>query len=85
MNVSRVERSWVPQIAGEQGPIYLAIADAIGAALYAVFTFAWTPLHYIHLMAITLAATLGFALVGSRLMRSRTGAPPLLAEAGPGA
>ena len=33
MNVSRVERSWVPQIAGEQGPIYLAIADAIGAAL----------------------------------------------------
>jgi solute:Na+ symporter, SSS family len=34
------------------------IGIAFGAALYAVFTFAWSPLHYIHLMAITLAATL---------------------------
>ena len=28
-----------------------------GVALYAVFTFAWTPLHYIHLMFITLVST----------------------------
>ncbi|MFC7739142.1 PLP-dependent aminotransferase family protein [Roseomonas sp. GCM10028921] len=33
MSVSHVERAWVPQIKGEQGPIYLAIADAVGAAL----------------------------------------------------
>jgi SSS family solute:Na+ symporter len=31
-----------------------------GAALYAFFTFAWTPLHYIHLMAITLLATIAW-------------------------
>lgn len=37
-------------------PVKLGIG--FGAALYAVFTFVWTPLHYIHLMAITLAATL---------------------------
>ena len=34
------------------------IGIAFGAALYAVFTFVWSPLHYIHLMAITLASTL---------------------------
>jgi SSS family solute:Na+ symporter len=43
-----------------------------GAALYAVFTFAWTPLHYIHLMFITLVATVGFILLLSRWM-SRSG------------
>lgn len=37
-------------------PVKLGIG--FGAALYAVFTFVWTPRHYIHLMAITLAATL---------------------------
>jgi SSS family solute:Na+ symporter len=57
-------------------------ALVFGAALYAVFTFVWTPLHYIHLMFITLVATLAFALVGSRLMRASTGAPPALAQAG---
>lgn len=40
-----------------------------GAALYAVFTFVWTPLHYIHLMFVTLVATIGFILLLSRLMR----------------
>lgn len=39
---------------------------AFGAALYAVFTFAWTPLHYIHLMFITLVATVAFILLLSR-------------------
>jgi solute:Na+ symporter, SSS family len=29
-----------------------------GASLYTVFTFFWSPLHYLHLMAITLASTL---------------------------
>ena len=39
-----------------------------GAALYAVFTFVWSPLHYIHLMAITLASTLLVMAALSRLM-----------------
>ncbi|TZF86729.1 solute:sodium symporter family transporter [Cognatilysobacter lacus] len=39
-----------------------------GVALYAVFTFVWTPLHYLHLMFITLVSTVAFALLGSRLM-----------------
>lgn len=39
-----------------------------GAALYAVFTFVWTPLHYIHLMFITLVSTVAFSLIASRLM-----------------
>ena len=34
------------------------VGIGFGAALYAVFTFVWSPLHYIHLMAITLASTL---------------------------
>ena len=40
---------------------------AFGAALYGVFTFVWSPLHYIHLMAITLAATLVVMLLVARL------------------
>ena len=39
-----------------------------GAALYAVFTFAWTPLHYIHLMFITLVATIAVTWVLDRLL-----------------
>ena len=35
----------------------------IGVLLYAVFTFAWTPLHYLHLMFITLVATVALAIV----------------------
>lgn len=42
-----------------------------GAALYAVFTFVWSPLHYIHLMFITLVASILFILVLSKLMQSR--------------
>ena len=41
-----------------------------GAALYAVFTFVWSPLHYIHLMFITLVTTILFILALSRLLRS---------------
>ncbi len=39
-----------------------------GALLYAVFTFLWSPLHYIHLMFITLVATIAFILALSRLL-----------------
>jgi SSS family solute:Na+ symporter len=44
------------------------IGLAFGAVLYAVFTFVWSPLHYIHLMAITLAVTLAMILLVDRLM-----------------
>lgn len=47
-------------------PVKLGIG--FGAALYAVFTFVWTPLHYIHLMAITLAATLLVIALLNRLL-----------------
>jgi SSS family solute:Na+ symporter len=43
-------------------------AMLFGVALYSVFTFVWTPLHYLHLMFITLVATIAFAVIGSRLM-----------------
>jgi len=42
-----------------------------GVALYAVFTFVWAPLHYIHLMAITLASTLLLMAGLSRLMPAK--------------
>jgi len=38
-----------------------------GALLYALFTFVWTPLHYIHLMFITLCSSLALMWIGSRL------------------
>ena len=34
-----------------------------GAFLYAIFTFVWSPLHYIHLMFITLVASIGLILL----------------------
>ena len=43
-------------------------ALAFGVALYAVFTFAWTPVHYIHLMLVTLIACIAVALGLNRLM-----------------
>ncbi len=39
-----------------------------GVALYAVFTFIWTPLHYLHLMAITFCATVAMAIGVGRWM-----------------
>jgi SSS family solute:Na+ symporter len=40
-----------------------AIAGLIfGVALYAVFSFVWAPLHYIHMMFITLWTTVAFSL-----------------------
>jgi SSS family solute:Na+ symporter len=49
-------------------PAAMMAALAFGVALYAVFTFVWTPLHYIHLIAITLFACIGVALALNRLM-----------------
>lgn len=54
----------------------IRIALVFGVALYAMFTFAWTPLHYLHLMFITLVATVLVAVVLSRVM----GAPAAAVE-----
>lgn len=48
----------------------IRIALVFGVALYAFFTFAWTPLHYLHLMFITLVATILVAIGLSRMMGS---------------
>lgn len=39
-----------------------------GAVLYGFFTFVWTPLHFLHLMFITLWACVGFALLLNRVV-----------------
>ncbi len=39
-----------------------------GALLYGFFTFVWSPLHFLHLMFITLWACVGFALLVNRLI-----------------
>lgn len=44
-------------LAGVRGAAIRA-GMVFGVALYAVFTFVWSPLHYIHLMFITLVSTL---------------------------
>jgi len=48
----------------------IRIALVFGVALYAVFTFGWTPLHYLHLMFITLVATILAAIGLGRMMGS---------------
>jgi solute:Na+ symporter, SSS family len=42
-----------------------------GAGLYAFFSFVWSPLHFLHLMAITLVACIGFALLVNRVVFRR--------------
>jgi SSS family solute:Na+ symporter len=42
-----------------------------GVALYAFFSFVWAPLHYIHMMAITLWTSVGFALLVNRFVFGR--------------
>ena len=44
----------------------------LGTGLYAFFTFWWTPLHYIHLMLITLIFCVACALTLNRLMFGKT-------------
>ena len=46
----------------------IRIAPAFGVVLYAVFTFAWTPRHYLHLMFITFIATVAVGIGLSRWM-----------------
>ena len=43
-------------------------AVVFGVLLYAVFTFVWTPVHYIHLMLVTLVACVMFALTVNRVL-----------------
>ncbi|TQV75046.1 solute:sodium symporter family transporter [Aliikangiella marina] len=44
------------------------IGLVFGAALYAIFTFVWSPLHYIHLMFITLISSMALILIINRFM-----------------
>jgi SSS family solute:Na+ symporter len=46
-------------------------ALAFGVGLYAIFTWVWTPLHYIHLMLVTLIACIAMALGLNRLFGGR--------------
>ena len=48
----------------------IRIALVFGVVLYAVFTFAWTPLHYLHLMFITFVATVAVAIGLGRWVRA---------------
>jgi SSS family solute:Na+ symporter len=51
-------------------PLALRTGLLFGVGLYAVFTFAWQPfgLHYIHLMAITLASTIALVYALDRVL-----------------
>ncbi|WP_066015075.1 solute:sodium symporter family transporter [Endozoicomonas atrinae] len=49
-------------------PRAILISMLMGSGLYAIFTFAWTPLHYIHLMCITLVATMACSLLINQLV-----------------
>ena len=48
------------------------VSVILGTGLYALFTFLWTPLHYIHLMLITLIFCVACALTLNRLMFGKT-------------
>lgn len=65
-------------------------AVVFGVGLYAVFTWVWTPIHYIHLMLVTLIACLGFGLGVNRWICGRRasfglmfGRPPAPATTAP--
>ena len=49
----------------------MMLALVFGVGLYAVFSFVWTPLHYIHLMLVTLVACIAVALALNRLVFGR--------------
>ena len=46
-------------------------AVVFGVLLYAGFTFVWTPIHYIHLMLVTLVACVVFSLSVNRWVFGR--------------
>jgi len=62
------------------------MALVFGTALYAFFTFVWTPIHYIHLMVITLFACIGFGLLANAVIFRRMAGLPFLQRkpGGPG-
>ncbi len=62
-------------------PRAVRIGVIYGAVLYAIFTFAWSPLHYIHLMFITLASSVLLMWILSRFMTRTT--PTLAAQPPP--
>ncbi len=43
-------------------------AVVLGVAVYGFFSFVWTPIHYIHLMFVTLLLCIGVALATTRLV-----------------
>lgn len=49
-------------------PKAIMISMLTGSALYAVFTFLWTPLHYIHLMCITMFFTIFSSLLINKVI-----------------
>ena len=49
-----------------------------GTGLYAYFTFVWTPIHYIHLMVITLFACVAFGLLVNAVVFRRIASLPIL-------
>jgi solute:Na+ symporter, SSS family len=64
-------------------PRAVRIGVLFGAVLYAVFTFAWSPLHYIHLMFITLASSIALMWLLSRTMGARPLPAPVVGPAPP--
>lgn len=50
----------------------IIITVLFGIGLYAVFTFLWTPIHYIHLMAVTLFVCILLALIINKLLFGKT-------------
>lgn len=53
-----------------------AIAGLVfGIALYAVFTFGWTPVHYIHLMTVTLFCSVAVSLAVNRFVLGQRAVP----------
>ena len=44
------------------------VAVVLGVVVYGFFSFVWTPIHYIHLMFVTLLVCIGVALATTRLV-----------------
>jgi SSS family solute:Na+ symporter len=72
--ITAVAMPWAKGLAARCGLVF-------GVLLYALFTFVWSPLHYIHLMAITLAATLVVIAVLSKLMPAAAVVPVAVGDA----
>lgn len=56
-------------------PTAIKFALLMGTVVYAVFTFVWSPLHYIHLMAISFMTTV---IIGIALDKLLTGPKPVV-------